>query len=192
MHVGTDAEVMHFLSANEWNYGIKTRAQQLYYDIPEANGFEVKFPDSPGRAAYFSRRAARLGAPDDLTFCGAVLWITYAELGSLSPIGWRIIEKMRQGFGENRPLQDARAHFFRTDELPDLEAFLVPCFVFGWDAYLIPLGSNNFFLHVSHDEYWGVVSKSRQKHQKLLEELSDLQPIESEAMRKRFCFPGNG
>jgi len=189
MHVGTDAEVMQFLSANQWNYGIKTRAQQLYYDMPEANRFELKFPDLPGRAAYFSRRAARLGVSDDLTFYGAALWITYAELGSLSPIGWRIIEKMRQGFGENRSLQNARAHFFRENELQDLEAFLLPCFIFGWDAYLMPFASNDFFVHVSHDEYWGVVSKTEEAHQKLLKELSDLDPIESESMRRRFCFP---
>ena len=188
MYVGTDADIIQLLSDRKSNRGIKTDGGRLYFDSPEADCIELKFPDTPGRAGYFCRRAARLGPFDDLTFYGAALWITYAELGSLSPIGWRIVEKMRQGFGENRPLQNARAHFFRTDELQDLEAFLLPCFVFGWDAYLIPFGSNDFFVHVSHDEYWGVISKTKKKHQELLEELSDLGPIESEAMRRRFCF----
>jgi hypothetical protein len=139
MHVSTDAEVRQLLSDWKWDRGIKVDGANLYYDSPEANCIELKFPDSPGRAAYFSSRASRLGFIDDeAQFQGALLWITYSELGSLAPIGWKLVEKMRQGFGENRPLQAARAHFFRSDELLDLRAFLLPCFIFGWDAHLIP------------------------------------------------------
>ena len=184
MHVGTDAEVRQLLYDNKWNSGIQAGDSNLYYDSPEANCFEVKFPDSPGRAAYLSLRASRLGTAN---FHGALLWITYSELGSLAAIGWKTVEKMRQGFGENRSLQTARGHFFRSDELLDLEAFLLPCFVFGWDAYLVPFGSNEFFVHVSHDEYWGVVSKTREAYEKLFAELSDLSPVESAHMRRRFC-----
>jgi hypothetical protein len=119
---------------------------------------------------------------------GALLWITYPELGNLAPIGWKLVEKMRQGFGENRPLQTARAHFFRRDELLDLKAFLLPCFVFGWDAYLIQMGRNDFFVHISHDEYWGVVSRTRKAYDGLFAELEDLNPTESPDMRRRFCL----
>ena len=188
MHVSTDAEVRHLLSDGKWDCGIKVDGASLHYDSPEANCIELKFPDSPGRAAYFSLRASRLGLIDDEgQFQGALLWITYSELGSLAPIGWKLVEKMRQGFGENRPLQAARAHFFRSDELLDLTAFLLLCFTFGWDAYLVPFGRNDFFVHVSHDEYWGVVSRMREAHERLLAELEDLNPTESSDMRKRFC-----
>jgi hypothetical protein len=119
-----------------------------------------------------------------------LLWITYSEPGSLAPIGWKVVEKMRQGFGENRSLQTARAHFFRSDELLDLKAFLLPCFVFGWDAYLVPFSNNGYFVHVSHDEYWGVVAKTRKAYDALHAELSDLKPMESPNMRKRFCSAG--
>jgi hypothetical protein len=142
MHVSTDAEVRQLLSDGKWDCGIKVDGASLYYDSPEATCIELKFPDSPGRAAYFSSRASRLGLIDDeAQFQGALLWIAYSELGSLAPIGWKLVEKMRQGFGENRPLQAARAHFFRSDELLDLRAFLLPCFIFGWDAY--PYGQNS-------------------------------------------------
>jgi hypothetical protein len=189
MHVGTDAEVRQSLSDGKWDCGIKVDGTNLYYNSPEANCIELKFPDSPGRAAYFSSRASRLGLIDDeAQFQGALLWITYSELGSLAPIGWKLVEKMRQGFGENRPLQAARAHFFRSDELLDLGAFLLPCFIFGWDAYLIPFRRNDFFVHVSHDEYWGVVSRAREAHDRLLAELEDLNPTESADMRRRFCL----
>jgi hypothetical protein len=193
MHVGTDAEAKELLCNGKWDSGIRVDGTHLYYDAPEASCLELKFPDWPGKAAYFSWRASMLGTKgDEATFHGALLWITYAELGSLAPIGWRVVEKMRQGFGENRSLQTARAHFFREDELLDLRAFLLPCFVFGWDAYLVPFGSNDVFVHVSHDEYWGVVSRTRKAHETLLSELSDLNPIESSEMRRRFCLSGPG
>jgi hypothetical protein len=192
MHVGTDAQVVEFLTDSKWDCGIRVDGTYLYYDGPEANCFELKFPDLPGRAAYFSSRATRLGLVDDeAQFQGALLWITFSELGSLAPIGWKLIERMRQGFGENRPLQTARAHYFRNDELLDLSAFLLPCFVFGWDAYLIPFGRNDFFVHVSHDEYWGVVSRTREAHKTMLAELQDLNPTESQRMRSRFCIGAN-
>jgi hypothetical protein len=188
MQVGTDAEVLQLLSNKTWDSGLKVDGTRLYYDNPEANCIELSFPDRPGRAAYFSLRASRLGVPsDEAHFQGALLWITYSELGSLAPIGWKLVEKMRQGFGENRSLQTARAHFFRADELLELRAFLLPCFVFGWDAYLVPFGSNDFFVHVSHDEYWGAVSKTRKAYDTLFAELDDLNPAESSGMRSRFC-----
>jgi hypothetical protein len=189
MRVATDAEVMELLTDSKWNSGIKVDGTNLYYESPEANCIKLKFPDLPGRAAYFSSRAAGLGLGGDETqFQGALLWITFSELGSLAPIGWKLVEKMRQGFGENRPLQTARAHYFRIDELLDLRAFLLPCFVFGWDAYLIPFGRNDIFVHVSHDEYWGVVSRTRGAHDSMVAELKDLNPTESPGMRSRFCM----
>jgi hypothetical protein len=189
MRVATDAEAMELLTNSKWNSGIKVDGTNLYYESPEANCIKLKFPDLPGRAAYFASRAAGLGLADDETqFQGALLWITLSELGSLAPIGWKLVEKMRLGFGENRPLQTARAHYCRSDELLDLRAFLLPCFVFGWDAYLIPFGRNDFFVHVSHDEYWGVVSRTREAHDRVLAELDDLNPTESPNMRSRFCI----
>lgn len=188
MRVGTDADVRDLVNHSNWNSGIKMDGMNLYYESAEANCIEMKFPDLPGRAAYFSSRAAALGVHgDEANFQGALLWITYAEIGSLAPIGWKQIEKMRLGFGENRSLGTARAHFFRSDELLDLKAFLLPCFVFAWDAYLVPYYSSEFFVHVSHDEYWGVVAKTGTAYDTLLAELSDLNPMESPGMRRRFC-----
>jgi hypothetical protein len=190
MHVGTDAEVLKLCSDVKWGSGIKLAETDLYYEGPEANCIQLEWPDLPETAAYFSERASRLGLAnnDEARFVGALLWITYPELGSWAPIGWKLVEKMRQGFGENRPLQTARAHFFRRDELLDLKAFLLPCFVFGWDAYLIQMGRNDFFAHISHDEYWGVVSRTRKAYDGLFAELEDLNPTESPDMRRRFCL----
>jgi hypothetical protein len=130
-----------------------------------------------------------LGIEDESLFYGALLWITLSTIGSLQleKAGWKMVEKMRQGFGENRPLQTASGHFFRSDEVVDLTAFLVPCFVFGWDAYIVPSSNNDFFVHISHDEYWGVVSRTQEAHDELFDDLKDLNPVEWTFMRKRFC-----
>lgn len=131
MHVGTDDDVLRLLSDSKWNSAIRVGSDNLYYDVPEASCLELRWPTSPGRAAYFTRKASRLGLDGDgdaARFQGALLWVTFSELGSLAPTGWKLVEKMRQRFGENRPLQTARAHFFRSDELVDLTAFVLPCF----------------------------------------------------------------
>ena len=189
MNAMTDAEVLKFLSENEWNHGIKADGNNLYYDKPGANCIELKFPETPGRAAYFSRFASMLGIEDESQFYGALLWITFSTIGSgqLEKTGWKLVERMRQGYGENRSLQTASGHWFRSDELVDLTAFLQPCFVFGWDAYIIPSSDNHYFVHISHDEYWGVAARTQMAYDKRFSELKDLNPIESPNMRKRFC-----
>jgi hypothetical protein len=108
MHVATDLEVFQMLAKNSWNLEIKAEGANLWYNNADANCFELKFPDWPGRAAYFSSRASTLGTGGhDANFQGALLWITYSELGSLAAIGWKQLEKMRLAFGENRSLQTA-------------------------------------------------------------------------------------
>jgi hypothetical protein len=128
-----------------------------HYAEPETTCIELKFPNTPGTAVYHTWLATRLGIMDnEPQFGGALLWITYSSIGSpgLVQTGWKLVEKMRQAFGENRSLETASGHFFRSDELVDLNAFVLPCFIFGWDAYLVPSHSNDFFVHISHDEYW--------------------------------------
>ena len=84
-HVGTDSEVVQLFSDNKWDCRIKVDGTNLFYDGPEANCIELKFPDRPERAAYFSSKASRLGlVSDEGQFQGALLWITYSELGSLA------------------------------------------------------------------------------------------------------------
>jgi hypothetical protein len=191
MQVATDAEVLKWLAEIEWNHGIKADGTALYYPEPGANCIELKFPESPLRTTYFTRVASMLGINDESVFYGALLWITLSTIGSaqLEKAGWKLIEKMRQGFGENRSLQTASGHFFRSDEIVDLNAFLVPCFVFGWDAYIVPCFNSDFFVHISHDEYWGVVARTQEAYDKLFSDLKDLNPVGSPRMCQRFCHP---
>jgi hypothetical protein len=130
-----------------------------------------------------------IGISEEALFYGATLWITLSTIGSpqLVNSGWMLVETMRQGFGENRSLQAASGHFFRDDELVELTAFLVSCFVYGWDAYVVFNGSNDFFVHIGHDDYWGVVARTKDAYDRLFSELKHLNPKESPGMRRRFC-----
>ena len=190
MNVLTDNEVRKFLTDNEWHHHIKVDGTALHYAESGTTCIELKFPETPGKAVYHTWLASRLGIMDNESqFSGALLWITYSSIGSpgLVQTGWKLVEKMRQGFGENRSLQTANGHFFRSDELVDLNAFLLPCFIFGWDAYLVPSQSSDFFVHISHDEYWGVVTRTKETYAQRFFELKAINPIESSSMRKRFC-----
>ena len=189
MQVVTDSEVVKWLTDIEWNHGIKADGTTLYYADSDANCIEFKFPETLLRATYFTRVAAMLGVAEESLFDGALLWITNSTIGSpqLVKAGWRIVEKMRQGYGENRSLENASGHFFRSDEIVDLNAFLMPCFVYGWDAYVVSCSNSDFFAHVSHNEYWGIVARTRAVYERLFSELKELNPMESSRMRQRFC-----
>lgn len=191
----TDEEVHKFIQANEWNTAIKIRErlpyqdERLYCDDPEARVFLLKFPETPLRATYFARVASMLGTDgDEAMFYGALLWITLPDIGSpqLEKTGWSMIEMMRRGFGENRDLQAAPGHWFRNGAVVDLTAFLLICFVFQWDAFMIPSGGD-FFVYISHDEYWIAVAKNDEAYKRILPYLADLEPEEDQGLLREFC-----
>lgn len=185
----TDEEVRKFFTKNEWNTGIKAGEQALRYDDPEANALYLKWPETPGRASYFSRLASMLGAEDESMFYGALQWITLCDIGSpqLEKTGWSMVEMMRRSFGENRPLEIAPGHWFRNGAVVELAAFILPCFVFGWDAYIVP-SRGDLFIHISHDEYWAVVTKNVETYETALKNLESLEPErERQDLLQRFC-----
>jgi hypothetical protein len=195
MVVMTDEEVSDFFARNKYT-GIKINTigeQKLHYNNPEADCIELDFPETPMRATYFARKAALLGTDfDESMFYGAMLWITLYDIGSpqLEKTGWKQVELMRQGFGDNRPLNAASGHWFRNGESVELSAFLVPCFVFAWDAYIVP-SRGNFFIRISHDQNWTVITRDKEDYKKIWDELKDLNPREGyESSLRTFC-PGS-
>lgn len=191
MHVMTNDEVRDFEKKNHWATGlnIDENWRDLYYDNAEANCIELKFPETPMRVPYFTRVLSLLNLDAEEHFCGALLWLTLWNIGSpgLEKIGWKLVEKMRLGFGEARPIEAAPGHWFRSDEFVELNAFLLPCFIFGWDAYLAPSGQD-YFVHISHDEYWVVVAKTTAAYDNLFQQLQPLAPQAAHAKtRARFC-----
>ncbi|MDR3734202.1 MAG: hypothetical protein P4L10_01555 [Acidobacteriaceae bacterium] len=187
----TDEEVRAFLSRYERSQGIKVKGRDdLYFEDDTANGLELKFPETPLSAPYFARLVSMLGTDgDEGMFYGATLWITLHDIGSpqLEKAGWMQVELMRRGFGENRPIDVASGHWFRNGEVVELAAFVLPCFVFGWDAYIIPSGGK-LFIHISHDEYWAVIARDEETFEKCHQALLELNPLMgNQALLSRFC-----
>lgn len=189
MNVMTDSEAQEFESKHAWSTEIRfDDSGNIFYDTPDANCFTLKFPATPLRVTYAARLLSMLGTQgDEANFSGAMLWLKLWTIGSpqLEKSGWRLMERMRMGFGELRPLGTANAHWFRSDEVYDLAAFIVPCFVYGWDAYVIPSGGE-CFAFISHDEFWCVATRNGEVHTRLLEEFKDFEPI-SDNVQQRFC-----
>lgn len=193
MHVMTDAEVREFETKNSWSTGICIDEDgDLYYKTPEANCITLRYPETPLRVTYFARLVSMLGTfGDEANFHGALLWLRYWNAGSsqLEKSGWRLLERMRMGFGELRPLGVANGHWFREDELADLAAFIVPCFVYGWDAYIVP-SNTGCFAFISHDEFWCVATRKPEMHSRLLQDFEKLEP-RVDSVRQRFCRSEN-
>jgi hypothetical protein len=179
MNATTDDEVRAFEGKNRWATGIclDDGAVQPYYDCPESDCIQVKFPETPRRAAYFARMLSTLNLEGEEYFEGGLLWLTLWTIGSpqLEKVGWNLVEKMRLAFGETRPIGVAPGHWFRSDEFVELNAFLLPCFLFGWDAIFFPSGQD-YFVHISHDEYWTVVAKTKAIYDSLFQQLHPLAP----------------
>lgn len=193
MNVMTDHEVREFVQRHSWATGIRIDPDgDLFYDSPDANCIGLRFPATPLRATYVARVISMMGASDEALFDGALLWIRLWNIGSpqLEKTGWRLIERMRMGFGELRPLGTANGHWFRTDEVVDLAAFILPCLVYGWDAYVVPANAG-CFAFISHDEFWCVATRDPEAHARVLEELKELEPQIQEPLKQRFCRRGS-
>jgi hypothetical protein len=189
MTVMTDDEVRRFIERNKWSTAIEVEGRRLQYNETEANALLLKFPETPLRATYFARLVSLLGAEDESMFYGALLWITLSDIGSpqLEKTGWTMLDMMRRGFGENRPLEAASGHWFRNGAAVELAAFVLPCFVFGWDAYIVP-SRGDLFVHISHDDFWAVVTKNEETYKTIFAELQDLDPEQNhQGLLREFC-----
>jgi len=155
-----------------------TMPRKISFDSDDASDIRLHYPETPLRVTYAARLLSLLGCQgDESSFYGALLWLRLCTIGSpqLEKSGWKMVERMRMGYGELRPLGEGNAHWFRSDEATDLAAFIVPCFVYGWDAYVLPSGGD-CFAFISHDEYWSVTARNRESRDRLLTELTEFKP----------------
>jgi hypothetical protein len=104
---------------------------------------------------------AFLGSRSVEGFFGGLVWVR--RTGIASP-DWEVVilralERFRLGFGENRSLEAARAHFFRSDESSECSAVLLLVLLAEWDAYFIH-SSGDWIAFISHDDHITVVTKT--------------------------------
>lgn len=148
----------------------------LYYGEPKL-GFTIELPEKASRLTALA--AWLLPESEEAPFQGALLWVREWGIWAQhsEEAGMKTIEALRLTHGETRPLKAAPAMLFGPEELRDLHAFFIQPFVFGWDAFMIPV-SGDYFVFNSHDEVICVIAKTEKKRTTLITELQDWKPQE--------------
>ena len=122
----------------------------------------------PHQIAYLARLAAHLWF-DERSFGGASLWVTQWGVWSLDveSVGFTVLERMRQGWGEPRPVISAPGHIFREEQFVESVSCFVQPMLVGWDAYYIPQfaePSLDYFLFISHDSFLEIHTRTKKAH----------------------------
>jgi len=162
MQVATDEEMREFLNKHA---DLRCEGRQLHFDYPEAKTIYVDLRvKEPSQLVYLARLAAHLRYEEG-HFSAASLWITQWGVWDqrVEAVGFRTIERIRQGYGENRSLNTAPGHFFRHDEFVESVSCLVQPMLIGWDAHYVPQwawGALDYFLFVSHDGFLDIHTRT--------------------------------
>jgi hypothetical protein len=132
---------------------------------------------------------------DSKDFEGALVWFTEWDVWNRleEGIGYRIIEAMHRSNGQLNSFEVGPGHLFRADELMEATGMLLQPMIFGWDAVYLPrwsYGTDQFFLHVSHDSFVSVVTRTKEFYDKVFAQLKevDINAAAGHEMRiRRFC-----
>jgi len=166
----------------------------LFFTHPEASCIDIEYPSKLERMPFLARFLATIGY-ESRDFEGALLWFNQWDVWNRSDegIGYRVIEAMNIAAGQPKSFEAAPGHSFRADELPDAIGMLLQPMIFGWDATYLPrwsYGPDEFFLHVSHDSFVSIVTRTKVFYDKVfgLLESVDLHPKAGhESRARRFC-----
>lgn len=167
----------------------------LYFTNPEAACITVEYPAKLEQLPFFVHRLATLGY-EDVDFGGGLVWIHgWGVWNSFEEgIGYRVLEKINAAAGQPRSFEETAGYHFRADELCDTIGLLMQPMVFAWDAFYLPSwtygGCSQFFLHISHDSVVDVVTRTKDFHDRVFEQLEkfNLNPKSgSQNHRNRFC-----
>lgn len=145
---------------------VQCHATGLFFTHPESSCINLEFPAKVERLPSLARTLATIGY-EEQDFQGALLWFTeWGVWNRLDEgVGYRIIEAMHNGAGQPKSFEAAPGHLFRADELHETVGMLLQPMIFGWDAVYVPrwsYGTHQFFLHVSHDGFVTVITRTKE------------------------------
>jgi hypothetical protein len=167
---------------------------ELFFAHPEANCIDVEYPPKVEQVPFLARYLATIGY-EPVDFRGAAIWVT--GWGVWNPLdespGYRIVEAMCSAAGQPMSFEAGAGYQFRADELEQAIGLLLQPMIFGWDANYYPswsYGQDQFFLHVSHDSFVTVVTRTKEFYDRVLAHLRelDLDAKPGHELRvRRFC-----
>ena len=173
MQAVTEEEIQEILLQTP---NLRCHARTLHFDGPETRSTDLSLKLSePHQLVHLACVLAHLSYEEG-HFAGAEFWITQSGIWNKQEeaVGFKTLERMRQGYGENRPLESAPAHLFRSDEFVESVSFLLQPMLIGWDAYYIPHWSSDsldYFLFVSHDAFVRIETRTTQVKEKVTQKL---------------------
>lgn len=168
--------------------------REPFFTHSEAACIDVEYPPKLERLPFFARYLSTIGY-DDWDFEGALIYFKEWGVWNLSDegVGYRIVERMHAAAGQSVSFEVAPGHEFRADELTDAVGMLMQPMIFGWDAFYLPrwsYGTGQFFLHVSHDSFVNIVTRTKEFNDRVFQQLEklELHPKPTPDLRaKRFC-----
>jgi len=169
-------------------------AKGFFFIHPEANCIDIEYPEKLERISFLTRLLATIGY-ETRDFEGALLWFTEWGVWNRSDegVGYRVVEAMNASVGQPKAFEAGPGHLFRADELTEAVGMLLQPMIFGWDASYLPrwsYGTGEFFLHISHDSFVSVVTRTKVLYETVfgLLESADLRPKAGhESQLRRFC-----
>ena len=166
----------------------------VFFTDPEAGCIDIEYPSKLEKLPFLVSFLATLGC-ESIHFNGALLWFTQWAVWNLNDegVGYRIVEAMHRSAGQPNSFEAGPGHLFRADELTEAMGMLLQPMIFGWDATYLPrwsYGTDQFFLHVSHDSFVTVVTRTKEFYDRVFAQLKevDLNATAGHEMRtRRFC-----
>lgn len=168
--------------------------REPFFTHPEASCIDLEYPPKLEQLPFFARYLSTIGY-EVRDFEGALIYLKEWGVWNLSDegVGYRIVERMHVAAGQSASFEVAPGHEFRADELTDAVGMLMQPMVFGWDAFYLPrwsYGTGQFFLHVSHDSFVNIVTRTKEFNDRVFQELEKLElhpKATSDLRAKRFC-----
>jgi hypothetical protein len=145
---------------------VQCDADGLFFTCPETSCINLEFPQKVERLPFLARTLATIGY-EQQDFQGALLWFTESGVWNWldEGVGYRIIEALHNAAGQPKSFEAGPGHLFRADELHEAVGMLLQPMIFGWDAVYVPrwsYGTDQFFLHVSHDGFVSVITRTKE------------------------------
>jgi hypothetical protein len=167
---------------------------EAFYTHPEAACIDLEYSPKLEQLTFFARYLSTIGY-EDHDFQGALIWFTRWGVWNLADeaVGYRVVERMHSAAGQPVSFEVGRGHRFRADELTDAVGLLIQPMIIGWDAFYLPYwsyGTGEFFLHISHDSFVSVVTKTKVFYDGVFEKLQklNLNPKPAHELQlRRFC-----
>jgi hypothetical protein len=197
MTVITEDKVADWFQGPTWQgpEHVNFDGKKLLFTHSEAACIELKYPARLDGIPFFARAIATLGHKAE-EFEGARILFTQWGLWNFEATGYRIIERMNAGAGQPASFEAVPGFHFRADELDDAIGTLLQPVIFGWDAFYVPSwwSGDDYFLHVSHDGFIVVVTRTKEFHELALKSLEECKleasPVGDKWPTKHFCRGG--